>query len=106
MKVIVENLSKSFHYHKIHNNFSIKVDKGERVGLYGPNGSGKTTLLKMISGIMSFEKGKILINNNLLKSGNHDVRKFSYYMGHSLGLYLHLTVKENLTFISKLYANK
>ena len=79
---------------------------GEKVGLYGPNGSGKTTLLKIISGLMSFEKGKIQIGENLVKSENHKVRKFTYYMGHSTGLYLHLTAKENLIFISKLYKNK
>ena len=66
---------------------------GEKVGLYGPNGSGKTTLLKIISGLMSFEKGKIQIGENLVKSENHKVRKFTYYMGHSTGLYLHLTAK-------------
>ena len=51
---------------------------------------------------MSFEKGKIQIGDNLVKSENHKVRKFTYYMGHSTGLYLHLTAKENLIFISKI----
>ena len=74
--------------------------------MHGPNGSGKTTLLKIISGIMSFEKGTIEIGDNLVKSENHIVRKYTYYMGHSTGLYLHLTAKENLLFISKIYKNK
>ena len=52
------------------------------------------------------KKGKIQIGENLVKSENHKVRKFTYYMGHSTGLYLHLTAKENLIFISKLYKNK
>ena len=86
--------------------FRLNIERAEKVGLYGPNGSGKTTLLKIISGIMSFEKGRIEIGDNLVKSENHKVRKYTYYMGHSTGLYLHLTAKENLLFISKIYKNK
>ena len=106
MKILIKNLSKSFHHFKVHDNFSLNIKRAEKVGLYGPNGSGKTTLLKIISGIMSFEKGRIEIGDNLVKSENHKVRKYTYYMGHSTGLYLHLTAKENLLFISKIYKNK
>ena len=106
MKILIKNLSKSFHHNIIHDNFSLNIERAEKIGLYGPNGSGKTTLLKIISGIMSFEKGRIEIDENLVKSENHKVRKYIYYMGHSTGLYLHLTARENLFFISKLYKNK
>ena len=58
MKILIKNLSKSFHHYKVHDNFSLSIERAEKVGLYGPNGSGKTTLLKIISGIMSFEKGR------------------------------------------------
>ena len=66
MKILIKNLSKSFHHFKVHDNFSLNIKRAEKVGLYGPNGSGKTTLLKIISGIMSFEKGRIEIDDNLV----------------------------------------
>ena len=106
MRILIKNLSKSFHHYKVHDNFSLNIERAEKVGLYGPNGSGKTTLLKIISGIMSFEKGRIEIGDNLVKSENRKVRKYTYYMGHSVGLYLHLSAKENLLFISKIYSNE
>lgn len=44
------------------NNFSLSVESGKIIGLLGPNGSGKTTLIKTISGILSINAGKILVD--------------------------------------------
>ena len=103
MNLDINNLSKSFYHVPVFQSFSMSIKSGERVGLFGPNGSGKTTLLKMISGIMSVDKGEILIGNILQDSENIKTRKSIYYLGHSLGLYPGLTGNGNLSFISKLY---
>ena len=103
MNLDINNLSKSFYHVPVFQSFSISIKSGERVGLFGPNGSGKTTLLKMISGIMSVDKGEILIGNILQDSENIKTRKSIYYLGHSLGLYPGLTGNENISFVSKLY---
>ena len=42
---------------------SFEVHEGEVVGLLGPNGAGKTTLLRIIAGIMTANKGNVLILN-------------------------------------------
>lgn len=42
------------------NNVSLKVKKGESVGIIGENGSGKSTLLKLISKIIYPDKGEII----------------------------------------------
>lgn len=106
MSINISSLSKSFSYNKVHDDFSLEIKRGERLGIFGPNGCGKTTLLKIISGIMSFEGGEILINEEYLKPDNPESRRETYYLGHSTGLYRSLTAIENLTFIANLYKKR
>ena len=43
-----EGISKSFGDKKVVREFSVRVMRGDRIGLIGPNGAGKTTLLRML----------------------------------------------------------
>jgi ABC transport system ATP-binding/permease protein len=45
--------------------FSIRVHRGDCIGLVGPNGAGKTTLLKMLTGQLKQDDGKIKLGTNL-----------------------------------------
>src|SRR5690606_10472771 len=53
-QLMIELQNVSFHYENnsknIIDNFSLKILKGDKVGIIGPNGSGKTTLTKLIIG--------------------------------------------------------
>ena len=106
MSINISGLSKSFSHVRVHDDFNLKIKTGERLGISGPNGCGKTTLLKIISGIMSFEGGEILINEEYLRPDNPESRRETYYLGHSTGFYKSLTAAENLTFIANLYNKK
>lgn len=45
--------------------FSIRVHRGDRIGLVGPNGAGKTTLLKMLTGQLDPDAGTVRLGTNL-----------------------------------------
>ena len=45
--------------------FSIRVHRGDCIGLIGPNGAGKTTLLKMLTGQLSPDSGTVKLGTNL-----------------------------------------
>jgi ATP-binding cassette subfamily F protein uup len=45
--------------------FSIRIQRGDRIGLVGPNGAGKTTLLKMLIGELAPDDGKVTLGVNL-----------------------------------------
>lgn len=46
-------------------NLSLKIKKGEKIGLMGDNGAGKTTLLKLIAGITTPNEGKISVKGKI-----------------------------------------
>lgn len=60
-----ENISFSFPGKNIFNNFSLKIKKGEKIGVIGPNGSGKSTLIKILIKEQEPSFGKIKHGTNL-----------------------------------------
>lgn len=64
MKLIIENLSKSFENKKVLENVSYEFDKGIVYALLGRNGSGKTTLFSLISRQLEKDSGKAYIESD------------------------------------------
>ncbi|HOV14071.1 MAG TPA: ABC-F family ATP-binding cassette domain-containing protein, partial [Spirochaetota bacterium] len=60
----IDNLSKSFGNLILFNDFNLKVERKDRIGIIGGNGTGKTTLLKMIIGEENYD-GVIKIGSNI-----------------------------------------
>ena len=66
-KLVIEakHISKSFKDKSIIKDFSIRVLRGNRIGLVGPNGSGKTTLIKLLTKHLDADSGFVRIGKNL-----------------------------------------
>ncbi len=69
------------------NNLSMKVKKGEVIGIIGPNGSGKTTLLKIIANLLQADKGEVNING-----------KVTALLASGAGIHPEFTGRENILF--------
>jgi cobalt/nickel transport system ATP-binding protein len=60
----LHHVSYSYEGHKALNDISLHIVKGEAVSLLGANGSGKSTLLKLLSGLITPDKGKYYFNGS------------------------------------------
>ncbi|MCW5718564.1 MAG: ATP-binding cassette domain-containing protein [Bauldia sp.] len=60
-----EGISKTYGERAIVRDFSIKVERGDRVGIVGANGAGKTTLIRMLTGDLAPDTGTVKLGTNL-----------------------------------------
>jgi lipopolysaccharide export system ATP-binding protein len=60
--LVVSHLSKSYKKRLVLRDVSMHVQLGEAVGLLGPNGAGKTTSFYCVTGLISPNSGKIMLN--------------------------------------------
>ena len=74
----------------------LDVDRGEIVCLSGPNGAGKTSLLRVCAGLIGIERGAGKVLGVDLVGDRDTVRAKVGFLGHANGLYLDLTVRQNL----------
>ena len=58
-------IGKSYDGRPIVSNFSIRIQRGDRIGIVGPNGSGKTTLINMLTGVLPPDKGSVRLGSTL-----------------------------------------
>ncbi|MBB3964324.1 ABC-F family ATP-binding cassette domain-containing protein [Rhizobium metallidurans] len=66
-KLVIEadKITKTYGERPIVAPFSIRVHRGDCIGLVGPNGAGKTTILKMLTGQLAPDTGIIKLGTNL-----------------------------------------
>jgi len=60
MVIEAERVSKSYGERAIVRDFSLRIQRGDRIGLVGANGTGKTTLLKLLTGEIEPDQGKVV----------------------------------------------
>ncbi len=96
-----KNLAKSYKKREVVRDVSISIQQGEIVGLLGPNGAGKTTCFYMIVGLVTADRGKVLLGNNDLtdapvhKRANHGLA----YLPQDSSIFRTLSVEDNILAI-------
>jgi len=86
------------------NGATFHVEKGETFGLLGPNGAGKTTMIKILSTLLTFEQGKVMVNGiDVLRDPGRVVQNLQTVLTGTVGFEWRLTAKQSLHFYAALY---
>jgi ATP-binding cassette subfamily F protein uup len=65
MVVEAEGVSKAFGGRPIVNELTLRIERGDRLGIVGPNGAGKTTLINLLTGVLAPDSGTVRLGTNL-----------------------------------------
>jgi ABC-2 type transport system ATP-binding protein len=102
--LLVEQLSKRFGDRVAFDDVSFEVGHGEVFGFLGPNGAGKTTMVRTLGTLLSPSAGAAFVGGiPLAPDTGVEIRRRIAIMPESPGLYLRLSVAENLQCFADLY---
>src|SRR5215467_13621429 len=102
--VTVDHLGKRFGDRSAVDDVSFEVGHGEVFGFLGPNGAGKTTTVRTLGTLIAPTSGSASVAGIPLAPENGvEIRRRISIMPESPGLYLRLSVAENLECFADLY---
>jgi len=98
----VEHLSKSFGNTAAIKDVTFSVREGEILGFLGPNGAGKTTTMRILTGYIPASSGTAKVGEYEVHRDSLAVRKRIGYLPERPPLYLDMTVKGFLEFVTQI----
>ncbi len=102
--IVVSHLTKQFGERVAFRDVSFSVNRGEVFGFLGPNGAGKTSTVRTLSTLVTATSGTASVAGiDLTPKNGFEIRQRIAVMTELPGLYLRLTVTENLEFFAGLY---
>jgi len=101
--VQLQDVSKHFGSIEAVNHVSFHMVGGSILGLVGSDGAGKSTLLRMIAAMVRPSSGTIRIHGLDVASRKTRIKPLIGYMPQRFGLYLDLTVEENIDFFMDVF---
>ena len=105
--ISVEHLTKSFGQRTVFQDLSLQFTEGKVYALIGNSGCGKTTTLKLLNKLIEPTSGEIYIDGKpISKEDPIKLRRNIGYVIQNIGLFPHLTIKENIELIPKLKGDK
>ena len=99
----VRHVRKSFGALVAVDDVSFTLEAGRLTGLLGPNGAGKTTTVSMVAGLVTPERGDVLVAGHPLTGDTDPVKRRIGLVPQDLALYDELTARDNLCFFGALY---
>lgn len=101
--IIVEDVYRSFGDVKAVDGISLQATQGKIFGLLGPNGAGKTTLVRMLTTLLKPTSGNIYVSGVNVVESPQNVRSLIGLAGQYPAVDEHLTGRENLSVVGRLY---
>lgn len=98
--VEIEGLKKNYNSTVALNGIDIKIGRAKVLGILGPNGSGKTTLIKILNGILSPTKGKVLIDGRRI---GPETKAITSYLPDRNFLYDWMTIQDSMNLYMDFY---
>ena len=103
----LEHVTKSFGEQKVLDDVSFSVGEGEFLTVIGRSGCGKTTMLRMINGLQTPDSGHVYVEGQDV--GTADLialRRRIGYVIQNKGLFPHMTVEKNITYVPVISGRK
>lgn len=101
MKIILDNVQKTYGKRQVVNRVSLSVAQGEIVGLLGPNGAGKTTTFYMATGLERPDQGRVCLDQiDITDLPMHQRARLGIgYLAQEASIFRHLSVADNLLLV-------
>lgn len=101
MKIVLENIHKSYGKRAIVSRVNLSVTQGEVVGLLGPNGAGKTTTFYIATGLEKPDQGTVWLNElDITTLSMHKRARLGIgYLAQEPSIFRHLSVKDNILLV-------
>ncbi|MGH8000843.1 MAG: LPS export ABC transporter ATP-binding protein [Brasilonema sp.] len=101
MRIVLENIHKTYSKRVIVNRVNLSVAQGEIVGLLGPNGAGKTTTFYIATGLEKPDKGKVWLDNmDVTPLPMHRRARLGIsYLAQEASVFRQLSVRDNILLV-------
>ncbi len=98
----VQELTKYYGDRPAIQDVSFSIQKGEVLGFLGPNGAGKTTTMRIITGYLMPSAGRAFVGGHDVEKEPLEVKRLVGYLPENPPIYLDMTVRDYLYFISEI----
>jgi lipopolysaccharide export system ATP-binding protein len=101
LKLVLDNVHKSYGPRQVVNRVNLSVAEGEIVGLLGPNGAGKTTTFYMATGLEKPDSGKVWLNQaEITQMPIHQRARIGIgYLAQEASVFRFLSVRDNILLV-------